>query len=127
MSYQTVRCWRRLMQHQQQLSVARPREFAMDSSVALLRFLFLVAPHTRRCCEKTGDEYHPNNQRPRRMIPKGVNEHDDCNHAAAKQKFPMAVQIRKFSHTGKLKPRRICCEKIFARQNPRPKISVKNY
>jgi len=38
---------------------------AMDSSVALLRSLFLVAPRKKRCSEKTGDEYHPNNQRPR--------------------------------------------------------------
>jgi hypothetical protein len=99
----------------------------MDSSIALLRFLFLVAPRRKRCSEKTGDEYHPNNQRPRCVIPKGVNKHDECNHTTAKQNFPMAGHVLKFSHTSRVKPRRICCEKIFTpSQNPRPKNS-KNY
>src|SRR5262245_38902056 len=100
----------------------------MDSSVSLLRFLFLVAPDTRRCSEKTGDQYHPNNQRPRRVIPKGVNEHDECNHATAKQKFPMAAgNILIFSHSGNLKPRRLCCERIFPGAKSTPKETEKLY
>jgi len=77
------------------------------------RPLFLIAPRKKRCTEKTGYEYHPNNQRPRRVIPKAVNEHDECNHATAKQSFPMTGHALKFSHTGSVKPARTSGEKNF--------------
>ena len=41
------------------------------------------------------------------MIPKAVNEHDECNHATAKQNFPMAGHAVKFSHPGSVNPPRI--------------------
>jgi len=50
-----------------QSAVSAPKEAAKTLSAPLSAdaYLFLVAPCKKGCSEKTDEEYHPNNQRPR--------------------------------------------------------------
>jgi hypothetical protein len=52
------------------------------------------------------------------VIPKAVHKHDECNHATAKQRFPVAGHALKFSHTGSVKPPRVFCREKHGQTSP---------